>query len=328
MSFRNVKIVGIGVDPALYHAPQTAIRGDRHFIVSPSMLREFGQCPARWLAGYRAPDSDAKDYGSLLDCLTLTPGDFSKRYAIQPPNYKSEKGDKPWHNGATVCKEWNAGQEALGKKIVTEAELAEVHEALARLQQDNILDAFGDASDKQVHLSGEWLDAEAGLVIPCRCLIDYVPRTDTEFAECAGDLKTTRSAHPLAWQKWSSQRGYHLQGAFDLDMLNALPDAPRRDKWCFVVQENYPPWQTARRMLDEGKLNIGRVMYQALLARYARCLATGVWEDYDPGGPDCPQGWRLDYATKWDEMEAMAIMPELVVPPDPFEHDQNDILTP
>jgi exodeoxyribonuclease VIII len=306
MSLKNVTIRGREVNSEEYHEGNGAKRGDSDFEMSASMLREFGVCASRWLAGYTPPDSEAKDYGSLLDCLYLTPGQFAAKYAVRPDTYKSKDGDKPWNNNATVCREWNEATEAEGRKPLKKTELAEAQAAIRRLESDKILSAFHDVSEKQVWLTGLWTDDATGLTVPVKALVDLAPAKDSEFAACLGDLKSTRAALPSVWSRYSSQRKYHLQGALYLDMWNAAT-GEARDTWCFILSENFPPYQTGRAMLSQQKLEYGRVLYQAYLARYCQCLKTGVWPDYQTG-PGVIQGWSLDDASRWDEMESIAAM--------------------
>lgn len=304
MSFPNAKVVRHGGDPAEYHGSKIE-RGDPALVVSSSMLREFGACPARWRAGYVAPDSDAKDYGSLLDCLVLTPGDFAKRFRVKPATYTSEKGEvKPWNGNSNTCKAFLLDAETDGVSVVSQEELTEARAAGARLDADPVLKWFMDSSDKQVWLTGEWRDERTGLTIPIQALLDFAPREDSEFFEDIGDLKTTRCAHPAAWRKWSSQRGYHIQAALYIDMLNAATGQKR--KGCrFVIQENFHPWQTAREKLSPQKLEFGRIIYKSLLARYCACLKTDKWPDYQEPDDKAEQGWSIDEADQWDEAQAM-----------------------
>ena len=54
--------------------------------------------------------------------------------------------------------------------------LNELDNAIAaknRLLADGTISAFHAASDKQVHVTGEWLDEKTGLIIPVQCLIDF-----------------------------------------------------------------------------------------------------------------------------------------------------------
>ena len=169
--FQNCKIVGVGVNAEKYHT-QSSERGTKDFIVSPSSLKIFMECASRFKAGYAPPDSDAKQFGSLLDCLLLTPDQFKTRYAIKPATYKDAKTgeDKPWNGNSNVCKEWLADHEEF--QVISNAELTASQNAVKRLISDETVAAFHVASDKQVHVSGEWLDAATGMIIPVQCLID------------------------------------------------------------------------------------------------------------------------------------------------------------
>lgn len=309
MSFQNCKITGKSVSSDAYHQ-QKFERGDPRLPVSPSMLKSFAHCPSRWMAGYESAESDAKDFGSLLDTLVLTPEAFQDRYAVQPAEYTNEKGDKKtWHNGAGFCKEWNEHQAAGGRKITNTKDLLEAQIASKRIMADEILAGFINDSDKQVLVEGEWHDEKTGLIIPVRCLIDLVPRLDTEFRKCLGDLKSTRSAALMAFQRDVFRLGYHLQAAFDLDLYGAATGEERLT-WCFAVQENYPPYEIGRRMLSGGEqvqgsyVELGRVQYRRMLAQYARCLKTGKWPSYDDSD-ESSDGWSVCAAEPWMENQVL-----------------------
>ena len=301
--FKNCTIRGRDCDAEEYHKRAQDPVGEPSKVVTSGFLRDFAHCPARVKAGYVPPESDAKDFGSLFDVLAITPMQFDKKYAVRPETYTHAKdGVKEWNNNATVCKEWNAAAEAEGRKPLKKAEFTEAQAAVQRLQSDAILSAFMAQSNRQTWIQGEWLDGATGLSIPVQALVDLAPGMDSEFAACLGDVKTTRSAAPHVWSRYSSQRGYHVQAALYLGMWNAAT-GEARDTFCHILIENYPPYQTGRSMLSQQKLEYGRILYRAFLAQYAQCLKTGVWPDYQTG-PNVIQGWSLDNATKWDEMEA------------------------
>lgn len=305
--WQNCKILRNNADPEEYHGANSLTkRGDAEWTVSSGMLREFAGCAARWLAGYQSPESESKDFGSLFDCLLLTPSQFDKRYAVRPETYKSDKGEeKPWNNNATVCRDWNEAAQTAGQKPIKRTEFFEAQTAVASMKRDKILSAFLDASDRQVWITGQWKDDKSGMVVPCQALIDALPRKDTVFGEFVGDVKTTRNAAPGPWQRWSSQMSYNVQAAMYLDMVNEAAKE-QRHSFVFVLLENYPPWQTGRRLLSQQKLKFGQIIYQSILRRYCQCLKTNTWPTYD----DTPEakelnGWTLDDAFPWDEQAAM-----------------------
>ena len=310
MSFINCRIFGIGIDPAKYHN-QSISRGDPNYPMSPSALREFMRCPSRWRRGYEPPESKSKEFGSLFDCRLLTPTQFESRYAIQPETYEAEskkKGEpsetKPWSNNANVCKAWNAEQRAAGREIVTAKELAECDAATARLMADPIIAGWHGQCDTQVQVEGMFQDQATGLFVPVRCLIDYVPRLDSEFASCLGDLKTSTSGSLAFFERQVYQMGYHIQAAFDLALFNAAAKEDR-NTWCFIGLENYPPFEPFRRMLDSEFISLGRMAVDAGLRYYAQCLKRDEWPSYDDHS-DAVQGWSVVAPSSWMEYEALS----------------------
>lgn len=310
----NAKIVGIGVNAESYHA-QKSKRGDLDFVMSSSSLRIFGQCAKRWLEGYEPPASEAKEYGSLLDCRLLVPEQFKIRYAIKPESYPDSKtGDsKPWNMNANFCKDWARNQG--NREIVSIDQVNEVDAAINQLRKDEIVSSFIDASDTQVHIKAEWRDERTGLVVPIQALLDLLPKPDSEFAQTAGDLKSTRNAGLEPWTRFCFQLGFHVQAAFFLDMASAA-EGSDRNTFCFILQENYPPWMVGRRMLSQDFIQIGRQTYQDLLTRYCQCLKTGRFPSYDDHS-ETVQGWSVVSPMPFMEYQALS---------EALERDQKDAL--
>jgi hypothetical protein len=295
---KNCIIKAVGVNSDEYHK-QTSERGTAGFIVSPSSLKAFSECPSRWKAGYEPPDSEAKEWGSLLDTIWLTPEQFAGRYAVKPSTYVSEKGEeKPWNGNSNVCKEWLADH--ADKTVVSANDVGEVQKAVRRLMADETIAAFHKVSKKQVHIIGEWHDKATGLVIPVQCLLDFVPGKESEFQKCLGDLKSTRNAGQRPFSRWCYQAGYHIQAAFDLALYTAATGEDRTD-WVFILQENYAPYETGRRLLGQDFIDIGRQTYEHALSRYARCVKTGVW-----GGYDLPEEFSLITPEPYMEFQALS----------------------
>jgi hypothetical protein len=292
---KNAKIAGIGVNPADYHGAKKQ-RGAKDYVISSSSLREFAICPRRWICGYEQPDSESKKWGNLLDTLLLTPGQFSSRYAVKPETYTNEKGDvKPWNGNANVCKEWLAQHQ--DREIVSVIEIENCDSAIARIKEDEIIAAFLDASDTQIHVTGEWHD-KSGTIIPIQCLIDLVPKNDTEFAKCLADLKTTRNAALMPWQRWCFQAGYYIQAAFNHALYCAAKPDEDRNTFCFILQENYPPWQPGKRILAQDFMELGTAEFTRLLGNYCQCLNSGKWPSYDDNDESI-QGWSIVAPEPW-----------------------------
>lgn len=311
---QNAKLIGSGVSYETYSRQDPeAPRGHRKYIMSRGELMEFAHCPARWLKGYKGEDTKATDWGSLIDCLVLTPKEFEKRYAVSPATFEDEtnkcptcggladskkckkcgdvrvpvKVQKPWNNQTTTCKEWNAEREKEGKIVVKATEKAEADAALAALAKDEQASSIIESSDTQVMVIGEY--HIEGITIPLRCLIDLLPYPTSIFNQSLADFKTARGANLDFWAKQIDDNDYDAQAALELDLYNAACPKDPRIEFRHVIQENYAPWQTGRRILTEENLVIGRGKYQSALQRYAECLQTGSWPDYETGlGKD---GW-------------------------------------
>lgn len=316
MSFQNCKIVCREANPRDYHR-QEAERGTPDFVMSSGSLREFARCQRRWKNGYESPESKAKRHGNLFDCLLLTPKQFDRRYVIRPATYETSGMECPqchsvtdsqkcrncgcarkpitvtkdWSAQSDTCQEWEAAQKKDGLEVVTREAVENAQAGIRRLLDDEILAGWHAACDTQVWVAGEWKDDKTGLIIPCRCLIDYAPRPDSEFLNCAGDLKTTRSGALRPFDRWAKQSGYHIQGAWDLDMLSAA-EGHERSEWCLVLSENFHPWEPARRMIDPTLINDARLWYQHQMTRYAHALTTGKWLGYDDHAR-AVQGWSV-----------------------------------
>ena len=118
MSFQKCKVKGMGVNSEAYHN-QEAKRGTAEFILSPSSIKAFAECPSRWKAGYESPDSDAKDYGNLLDVLVLTPESFQERFSVKPSTYPAEPAKKG--RGKAAAKTEDAAPAAAPKYTLQQA---------------------------------------------------------------------------------------------------------------------------------------------------------------------------------------------------------------
>lgn len=236
-------------------------------------------------------------WGKMLDCLALTPDQFAGKYVIRPATYETEDGEvKPWNGNAKACKQWLADH--ADDNVITGAEAQDCRRAAAALHADEVVHAFLEASYTQVLVRGEWRNEDPDIVAPVECLIDLVPRPDTEFASCLGDLKTGRNAALLPWQRFCFSMGYHCQAEFNRALYSAAMPSEDRNTFCFIVQENYEPWQVAKRILSQDFGELGRLTVNQLMADYSRCVASGKWPGYDDHD-EAVQGWSVVRPEMW-----------------------------
>lgn len=324
--------ITFGVHPQAYHSLGANIdRGDKRKVMSNSELKKFASCPSRWLRGQEKKETDSLEWGSILDCVLLTPDLFERTYAISPETYP-EKGmkcpscesvtdsakcrkckadrvevvtEKPWNRNATFCSEWESEQESKGMIVAKPDLCSEAHLAKSRIMADPLLSRFIKDSDTQVQVCVDWRDPDTGIVVPLKCLLDLVPKKGTHFANMLADLKTACSGAPHAWAKAIFSNGYHMQAALYLDAYN-LVTGEQRNVFGHVVQENFAPYEVARRILSDEYLQVGRDAYQQALSNYCQCLASNEWPGLDDadGMGQIIGGWRLV------QPEAWMIMPE------------------
>lgn len=299
--------VTYNVNPNDYHRMGNDVpRGDRRKIMSRGELVNFSKCPAKWVRNAVTEETDCMAWGSLVDCLKLTPERFEMDYAVCPETYpaKGAKKDdpvenKPWIKSANFCKTWEKEQEAAGKTVVKSDDVTEARQAVARLEQDARIMALLKDGQKQVQACCEYHDEETGIVVPLKILLDLVPAAP--FDNWLADLKTTDDASPQKWVKHIFNFGLHKQAAMYLDVWNCATGGSR-NQWAHIVQESSFPFEPARRMLDVEFIGMGKAAYLNALEGYCQCLATGRWPGYDDEeGLNDPivDGWRVCSPEPW-----------------------------
>lgn len=295
MSFHDGKFIG-DLFPVAEYIAEREIRGSPQYAMSRHALLLFAQNPARWLAGFSVGESESKSFGSLVDCLALTPDKFASQFAVKPATYRDTKTgeDKKWNGNSTVCKEWLAANE--GVECLTVDELAEGKKAASALMADEAIATVIESSAKQCRYDAVWHDDETGIEVPVKTLVDLVPLGQVFLA----DLKTTNSAAPKPWIKSVANYGYDVQATLFLDVFNS-GNFTKRNEFRHILVENYPPYATGKRILSEEFLSRGRAIYRAALRIYARCIHTGKFPNYDEMETTSLQinGWTVTEPDLW-----------------------------
>lgn len=328
----NAKIIGAGITAGQY-LKQEVERGHPDYVLSRSDLVEILRCPHRWRAGYKLDSSEARDRGSLWDCLLLDRPNFGKRYAVIPLEYpapahhpKVKKGEiqlgdpLPWNANAGWCEDWlkaHANQET-----VKQAELSEAEAAISRIALDSELANLINNSTKQLMVVGAWQDKATGFKVPIRALVDIVPHLDSPFAQWLLDFKTTNQGGLRLWTRSVASYAYHVQAWLHTALYVAATKEDRCD-FGHIVQENYEPFHVEKRLLSAEFIELGGTIARNALALYCQCLKSDVW----PGYParTVLHGWALVEPESWMQSEATDSMPQIVEPP-AFVSDHNDLI--
>ena len=287
LPLQNAKVVGVEVPIEVYlrQAPEVR-RGMPQYCMGRSDLKTIlGECPEYWIKqGAREDEPEEKDtdstiWGSMIDCLLLSPMQWPERYACTPATYTDLKTGKvkPRHGSATPCKEWAAAHE---DKIVVNPKLqANIEQARAQFGEKPRVKKFLEACPRrQVLVMGEWKHEKA--TIPVKALIDLVPNLDTDFGNDLADFKTSAVLATGAWPFLVDKYGYDMQAALYLDLWNAAT-GEKRDSFRHVMQLNKPPWIFGTRILSAAFVEVGRWKLIEAMDRYVESLTSGVWGDYE-----------------------------------------------
>jgi hypothetical protein len=96
--FASARILGRQVDQSAYRQ-DVSLRGTPGYVMSRSELTEFMHCPARWKAGYVRKDTDATDWGTLMDALLLDRNNFDNRRGAGHVSLRTDQA-RPAHREA------------------------------------------------------------------------------------------------------------------------------------------------------------------------------------------------------------------------------------
>lgn len=369
--FKNCQIIGVGVNPDEYHQiPAGCERGTSKFVLSSSSIRAFHANPDKWRTRIVAEDgavsfwefagSKSTEWGNLFDCLLLTPDQFQDRYAVQPSVYlsrvlkcpscgsvtesktcrncKCERVEKDveqdWSPRSEHCVAWREEQEEAGRTIIKRGDLFAVNQAIKRFMADPDFAALVNESEHQVWISGEWHDP-SGLVVPCKCLLDIVPTGTSAFHKSLADVKTTKNASVIPWEKWCHAAGYEIQAAWNYDMFHAAVPQREITNFRFLLSESEAPFVVGRRIMsidlldperDMGDVASGRRQYKKMLFDYCACLRTGKWPGYDDTD-EAISGWSVVTPYPFQE-QARQFHPKFQFEEEPKEAEPDGEITP
>lgn len=310
--FTNAKI--IGPTSAAVYMSQTVARGHAEYVMTRSALSSIWENARLWMQGVYRESTAALEYGSMLDCLTLTPAEFPNRYAVAPEFYESDgmecpkcksvtdskscrackcdrvsvKVQKPWTLQSDTCKAIVAEYEARGLKIVERDDFNRACAARDCLMNDEYIAALLADSEFQIMATADY-PAKTGMVIPVKILIDICPKT----IPCLSDMKVNRDISHDAWLRAVADFEYQNQAAMYLDVYNTATGQSRAE-FRHVLSES-KTGAVGRRWLSAEFIELGRngthttrgfkPGYVDQLEYYAECLAAKQWPGYDDARP-------------------------------------------
>jgi hypothetical protein len=299
--FKNAKLIGENIGMEVYGRRDPATPpGHKDFIMSRGQLTDFAKNPWAWRAGLPPYETKATDWGSLMDCLTLTPLKFDAQYIVTPKTYTSSKGEeKEWDLRSSTCRDWVHEQKRAGLTAIDFEVFESAKKAADVIWADPLATELILSSKKQVMVMAEYHDRETGLVVPVKILLDLVPHAEhPQFGKTLADFKTSRGAERWEWANYVAQHGYDVQAALYMDVYQAAFPKEDRIEWRHLIQESEQPYAIGRRLLSSEYIEIGRQKYLSALRDYCVCLATDTWPGDDDYG-DTYSGWSLTEPKPW-----------------------------
>lgn len=281
--FTNGTLIGKSVPFSEYSKqPEGAKRGDPKWEMTRGELMEFYKCPHKWIQNVPEKVTGPMKWGSLIDCLLLTPEQFESRYAVAPATYKNKKGETcDWRNDMRIEAVYNFYSDNYGKEIISQSDLNEAKSNVDSILRNPHMADLLKSSKKQVMVRAEYRDKETGIVVSVKCLLDLAPfKTDPQWGKCLGDLKCTTNASQGAWTRKVWDELYHVQAAFYSDAYKAATGEDRTD-WFNAISEDHPPYVSAIWLLSADFVELGRMKYVEALKAYCQCIKSNRWPSYN-----------------------------------------------
>ena len=262
-----------GIPIERYHSPGIC---DGKAVSSSDLRTCWMKSPAHMYARWAENEkrevkkmTDAMRLGACAHYLLLGEDNFRTKYIAAPETYrdKTTGEEKPWHNGAGFCKEWNAKQAKAGKAVMKVSDLDTIVAmakslALEPLVRDGLLSGF-------VETSGFIKDQETGLWIKVRP--DVVPKSGPDYV----DLKTASEVTTVALMSSIRSYGYHQQGALIWEFCDQM-NLPFETFVLMFVESEVPNCSRTVPLTDDD-LARGRLQNRAMMRTIKGCMETGHW---------------------------------------------------
>jgi hypothetical protein len=214
----------------------------------------------------------SRDIGTVAHVMALEPENLADHAICLPALEYRKKEDK--ETLATIRTD-NPGK-VLMRPVCWEMarQLAD-----AMLNDDVLGPLLAEPGDVELSLAGH-LQSKSGAKVLTKGRIDkLIPSMGVVL-----DLKTARSADPVAFAKAIYEHGYYRQAAVYCDLEETLRGWTPEEYVIGVVEKD-EPYMVAVYVLDGEAIEAGRKEYRYLLDVYRECMESGKWPGYGGGKP-------------------------------------------
>lgn len=284
-------------DPHLCDAPSISSSGLRTLLL---------ECPAKYWAfspynPNHFPDESTKalDIGRAAHCLVLGEPEFAKHFYVSPHDVFNKNPGKQWYDGWKI--EVEAGRE---KRTLLKPDQFETVQAVAavRRRSAQAMRAFENGLPEQSLIHK---DEETGVYLKSRP--DWLPHKPAN--SFLVEYKSALSIDPRRFSYDAFKYGYHMQGAMQLDAVEAVMGV-KPFGLAHCVQEKDPPYLCELRLFQPDHFDWGRKQYRRALRLFARCMERGEWPSYTSEATfietpysvakDMEIGWTDDFERNYD----------------------------
>jgi hypothetical protein len=144
------------------------------------------------------------------------------------------------------------------------------HMAEAIEQHEMARDILLQASHREMPIIAEMKGIE------CKGKLDACGSNGRDWAIV--DIKTTQKAGPRDFSRSVVDGRYDMQAAWYQLLLAKHFELEERPEFFWIAVEKTPPYVVAVHTLDAAWMEEGLAKVEMALARYERCMDTGVWE--------------------------------------------------
>lgn len=271
------------VSPRDYHSRLTL---DRTNVCSPSSWMSktrLWELSSSTLWKWRnAPDqsgpTSAMTWGSLVDCMILTPEEVPATVIVNPyADFRTK-----------AAQELRENAKAQGKIVVSVEDMRRAETAVSALINHPIAGPVVKGSLKQVVLLNQIKGINA------KALLDIVPE-----GPCLYDLKTTSDITPRGISSTIHKYGYHVQAAWYLKLWNLCHPDDKRNRFRFIWQCSSEPFEIAVTELPAFDIESGNEWAGFQLGRIIEATKSGIWPGF--GNDKVVMIGRPSYASFQDE---------------------------
>lgn len=249
-----------------------------------SLLKLYLKSPAHFLHAWMNKEEDKEEtkalmMGKAIHTLVLEPETFVKLFTFldledRPVKLNSKGNPADFRTKANA--EWrdfamNAAKES-GQTMLMKDDYETILQMAESIKANDAAKALLKGCDNEVII--EWTDKESE--VKCKAIVDFHNKTKRML----GELKSMEDASPSAVSSYIQKWNTHTQVAYYSDGLESVNGHPYNSAF-LIASEKQPPNICQPYFMNEEDIELGRLIYKALLKIHAKCVKENKWGSYD-----------------------------------------------